>query len=88
MSILQSVERDLRRSVDELERELNLPGRPGSLGNLAETRSAEDVSRQAHVDDVEDIGELGPELEIHAFGSARAIAEGSIKLNGWMRESS
>jgi hypothetical protein len=76
MFILQSVERDWRRSVDELERELNLPRRPGCFGNLAETRSVEDVSRQAHADDVEEIEELGPELEIHALGAAGAMAEG------------
>src|ERR1700678_3710717 len=76
MSILRRKEHDWPRSVDELERELNLPRRPGRFGNLAETRSGEDVRGQAHVDDVEEIEELGPELEIHALCSAAAIAEG------------
>lgn len=62
--------------MDELERELNLPRCPGRFGDLTEAGPVEDVCRQAHVDDVQEIEELGPELEIHTLGSAAAMGNG------------
>ena len=74
-SVVHSRSRSL---IDEFERELNLPRVTGSLADFAKTGSVENIRRQAHVDDIEQVEELGAELQIHAFGSAAAPAKGRV----------
>src|ERR1035437_6983860 len=66
------------QSVDQLERELDLPRVAGGLADLAKTGAVENVGGQAHGDDVEEVEELAAELQVHQFGSALAAAEGGV----------
>src|SRR5579863_5688355 len=65
-------------SVDDLERQLNLPRCAGRFGYLPKTGPSQDVCRQAHVDDVEQIEEFTAELQVHALRAGRSSAKGSV----------
>src|ERR1039457_204885 len=57
-------------SVDQFERKLNLSRSPGRLADFAESGAGKNIGRQPHVHNVEEIEELSPELQVHAFGPA------------------
>src|SRR5580698_4132919 len=61
--------------VDQLQRKLNLPRVTRSLADLTESRAVDDVRRQLHVDNVEEIEELRAELQVDKLCSAPARAE-------------
>ena len=50
----------------------------GGFADFAEAGAGEDVGWEAHVDDVEDVEELGAELEVDQFGAALARAEWGV----------
>ena len=53
-----------------------MAGVAGGLADLTEAGAAENVGRQAHVDDIEEVEELTAELEVYKLGSAFAVAKG------------
>jgi hypothetical protein len=62
----------LAASAENFERELNLPRGSRSPADLAEARAEDGVGGQTHVHDVEDVEELGAELDVEEFAAAGA----------------
>src|SRR5579885_3128979 len=56
--------------VNQFQRELDLPRCTCRLTDLAKAGAVENVRRQAHVDDVKQIEELGADLHVHTLRSA------------------
>ena len=55
---------------------------PAVFADFAEAGAVEGVGWQAHIDDVEEVEELGPELQIDALGPAPAAAERGVLDEG------
>src|SRR3974377_987582 len=78
--------------VNQLERELNLARGAGRLADHTEAGVADNLSgclvhlqrvrRQSHVDDIEDVEELGTELQVHALGAALSLSDRRVLDHG------
>ena len=65
-------------SIENLQRELNLPRGSGGSADLAEAGGEDGVGGQSHVDDVEEVEELGAELDVEEFAAAGAASDGGV----------
>ena len=61
--------------VNQLERELDLPGVTCGFADQAKATGSKGVGWEAHGDDIEEIEELAAELQIYELGSAFANAQ-------------
>jgi hypothetical protein len=63
---------------ENLDGKLNLPRGSGGLADQAEARAFDGICRQTHINDIEDVKELGTELDIEEFTTAGAFSDGSV----------
>src|ERR1700678_4148866 len=68
--------------VNQLQGELDLPRRTGRAADFAEAGAHESVGRQSHIDDVEQVEDLGAKLQIQPLKAARAPAERRVLDQG------